>query len=128
MTNFKIHRITKIGAGIPILRAEYISETEGFRTKEYQKALENYYNNVDEMRVLPIDDFYRIGIEHFHKLDNNHRRMLIELKQKCDSLELKWLPVQIKTATSAITQLFEELGEFEHKSKKVKKRRLFGRA
>jgi len=122
MRNFRTQKVTKIGAGLPILRAEYISKTEGFMVKEYQQALENYYNNVDEMRVLPIDDFYRIGIEHFHKLDDEHKKMLIKLKQKCDDLEIKWLPIQMKTASFAMTQLFEELVEFERKSKKIKKK------
>lgn len=120
MTNFKTQKVTKIGGGIPILRAEYISKTEGFMTKEYQYALENYFNSVEEMRVLPLDDFYRIGIEHFHKLDKKHKKMLVELKQKCDGLEIKWLPLQIKNAASAMKQLFEGVEKFESNSKKRK--------
>lgn len=113
MGSFQKDNVVKIGGGFPLLRAEYISNKKGFDKEKYQHALENYSKTIESMSVIPLDDFYRIGIEHFHELSEEHQKMLIKLKNNSDKLEHNAIPSKINLFVDSIKQVAKGFDEIE---------------
>lgn len=118
MTDFEKKTLTSVGGSVSILRGEYISEKKEFLVHKYQKSLENYCKVLDQMGVIPLDDFYRIGIEHLHELDSEHQEMLLSLKRRADELQRTMLPnamVSLGMAFADAARQFKEKGYLDEK-------------
>jgi hypothetical protein len=82
----------KINFGFALFRIEYAQKSGEFDTKKYSQALENYHNYIEQLKIVPPEEFLNLGVEHFHLLDETHKNMLFLIKKSCDKIELEVLP------------------------------------
>jgi rubrerythrin len=82
----------KINVGFALLRIEYAQKSGEFDSKKYSKALENYYNTIDTLKIVPSEEFLSLGVEHYDQLDENHKKMFFLIKNSSEKIEAEALP------------------------------------
>lgn len=96
MENYENEIIKRVNVGVALLRYEYTTTEGRFNSKKYIKALENFHKTINELKIPPTEEFLIIGIEHLHELDEEHQKMIKEIKEKIDELDIEQLPKFLK--------------------------------
>ncbi len=106
MSEFRKVIETKFGIELPaILKLEYKTKDGKFDRGKYSKALENFFNTIDEIGVFPFEDFLIIGVENLHELDSDHQNMLRKLATRIKELEIKAFPEAIEKMIQGLADL-----------------------
>jgi len=83
MTSYEKKKSKKTQIGISWLRKEY-STTEGeFNRSKYEKALKNFSENLEKLKICPLPDFLRLGVEHIDKLSQEGKDVIKKIKDRC---------------------------------------------
>ena len=99
-----------------LLKLEYKTNSGKFDKEKYSKALENFYNTIDEIEIPPFEDFLMIGVENLHELDAKYRKMLKELAKKVGELEARAFPRMFEKMIEGFKELERKHPELFKKS------------
>ena len=82
MSDFKKESGKTFGFNLFGFKAEYFSKKGEFNVSEYENALKNYHETLNEYGILPPAKRFIDGIENFDKLSEESKTILRELVKK----------------------------------------------